>query len=181
MADATLTNLFPALPLRVGGERLSVRPVVFRELPLVDLAMRGWGALVVSGGVEVPTDAWDAFLDLLTGASGRSRAWVTSLPEEEFEKLASFALAINAELWDPDKGGGAEGDDLTWASITQRLITFGHSWESLQELTLSQLRAFLEESIRQEREQLARDITAASFSMADTNSVQKATRELRRV
>ena len=133
------------------------------------------------GWHQAPIPAWDAFWDLLAGASGRPLAWVTALPEEDFEKLASFALAINAELWDPDKGGGAEGDDLTWASITQRLITFGHAWDSIQDLTLSQMRAFLEESIRQEREQLARDITAASFSMADTNSVQKATRELRRV
>lgn len=181
MADGSLTSLFPTLPLRVGGERLYVRPVVFRELPLVDRAMQGWGAMVVSAGLTVPADGWDAFMDLLEGASGKPRAWVEALAEPEFEKLASFALAINRDLWDPDKGGGAEGDDLTWASITQRLISFGHSWESIQELTLSQLRAFLEESIRQEREQLARDITSASFSMADSASVQKATRELRRV
>lgn len=183
MADTSLNDLFPALPLEVGGERLSIRPVVFRELPLVQRVMEGWGQLVISGGALIPPDAWDTFLHLLASASGKPPGWVKELEPEAFEQLACFVLAINRELWDPEAPGGPGTDDdtLTWAAVVQRLAGHGHAWAAIQDFTLSQLRAFLAEAAHGDREQLAADILAASFSMADGNAVKKATRELRRV
>ncbi len=179
MSDATFSALLPTVPLRIGGRQLEVRPIVFRELRLVERAQAGWNRLLLSKGEELDGEAWEAFLQLLAGACGQPLAWIQELPEADFERLACLALALNREIWDAPKG--REGDEsLTWAQIAQRLVSHGHPWEALQNMTMGQIRAFLEACLRYERETLAMQITAASFSMAEPKTVQKATRELRR-
>lgn len=179
MPDTTLSSLFPGVPTRILGERVEVRPIVFRDLRTVERVMDGWVQLVASGGESVDQEAWEDFQDLLASGCGKDRSWLARLPEDDFERLTSLALAVNRNIWDPPKNEQA-GDSFTWAQIVQRLVEHGHPWESMQLLTLSQIRAFLEETFRSERESFARDITAASFSMVDGKTVQKVTKELRR-
>ena len=179
MSDATFSALLPTVPFRAGGQPLEVRPIVFRELRLVERALEGWALLITSGGDRVDAEAWEAFLLLMAGSCGQPPEWVKQLPEAEFEGLACLVLALNRELWDGPKGNSND-ESLTWAQIAQRLVSHGHPWETLQNMTMGQIRAFLEACLRREREDLAMQITAASFSMADPKAVQKATRELRR-
>lgn len=178
MADTTLSILLPGVPLRVAGEWMEVRPVVLRELRQVERVFEGWAVLVASGGETLLPEAWDAFLELTAAAYGKDRAYLTRLAEADFEHLVSFVLAINKDLWDPPES--ADTDIFTWSQIVQRLVKAGHPWDSIQNLTLPQVKAFLVEGLRQEREELAQGITAASFSMADGKTVQQVTKELRR-
>jgi hypothetical protein len=177
--DTTLSALLPSVPLQVGGRQLEVRPIIYRELRLVERAMEGWTLLVASGGEQMDPEAWEAFLQLLAGACGQTVDQVKALEECDFERLACLVLAMNREIWDAPKGRG-DDEPLTWAQIVQRLVSHGHPWEAVQNMTMGQIRSFLEACLRHERETLAMQITAASFSMAEPKTVQKATRELRR-
>jgi hypothetical protein len=179
MADASLSILLPGIPERVAGERVEVRPIVLRELRMVERVMEGWAVLVQSDGEVILPEAWDAFLDILGGAIGATRNTVLAYDQSDFQHLVCLMLAINKNIWDPEHSE-VPSDSFTWAQIIQRLVKAGHPRESIMEMTLAQAKAFLEEGLRQEREDLAMDITAASFSMADGATVQKVTKELRR-
>jgi len=179
MADTTLSALFPAVPEVVGGERVEVRPVIVSELRLVERVLEGWAILIASGGETVSPESWDAFLSLVSSACGKPREWVVALPEEEFERLTCLVLALNRDIWDTPTSTDDQ-EPFTWAQIVQRLVKAGHPWDAVQGMTLGQVQAFLKEALRIEREELALDITAASFSMADGKAVAQATKELRR-
>lgn len=180
MPDSTLAALFPAIPVTVGGERVQLRPVTLGELPVVERLMEAWCAMVATAGLEVDPENWDAFVDLLASAVARTRAWVEALPSSEFERLASLALAINEDVWNPAATGGAESEAMTWSAIVQRLVEHGHPFEALKGFTLGQCRAFLLEALRRERADLAQGIQAAAFSMVDGKTTQKVLRELSR-
>jgi hypothetical protein len=179
MADTTLSVLFPGIPAMVAGERTEVRPILLRELRLVERVFEGWSILVASNGEQVDPEAWEAFLELMAGAWGKDKAQVKALEQADFESLVCLVLAINKDLWDPPKVDETQ-EAHSWAQIVQRLVKAGHPWESIMNMTLPQVKAFLEEGLRQERADLALDITAASFAMADGKTVQQVTKELRR-
>ena len=176
-AAATLSALYPAVPLQLGGERVQLRPVVLSELPAVEQVLEGWRVLIATRGEVLPQEAWDTFLDLLAAAVGRTSLWVRQLPEEDLERLICHALAVNAELFEDDSG---DTETVNWASVAQRLVSHGHPLEAVGRMTLAQLRAFTEEALVTEREHLAAGVLAATYSMADEKSVKRALRELRR-
>ena len=176
-AAATLSALYPAVPLQLGGERVQLRPVVLSELPAVEQVLEGWRVLIATRGEVLPQEAWDTFLDLLAAAVGRTSLWVRQLPEEDLERLICHALAVNAELFEDDPG---DTETVNWASVAQRLVSHGHPLDAVGRMTLAQLRAFTEEALVTERENLAAGVLAATYSMADEKSVKRALRELRR-
>ena len=179
MTDTSLSILLPTVPSVIDGESVEIRPVTLLELRLVERVMEGWAALVATNGEHVVPEAWNALLDLLGGACGKDRTFVRGLDQPDFERLLCMVLAMNQDLWDPPKGD-ENCESHSWAQIIQRLVKAGHPWESIMSMTLPQVKAFLEEGLRQEREDLALDITAASFAMADGKTVQQVTKELRR-
>lgn len=176
--DTTLSALFPAVPLLVGKELLSIRPIVLAELPAVERVMGGWRKLIASGGEQVDPEAWSEFMTLLAGACGRSTAWFGKLSEEDFEELVATVIAVNDEVLAPGDQEGSE--TITWARIFSKLVTAGHSFAAIQGMTLGQARALLSEAERESRDQLANEILASSFAMADGKAVKEATEGLRR-
>jgi len=178
MTDASLFALLPAVPVVIDGERLCLRPVVIAELPAVERILEGWQQLVATGGNWLNAEAWEDVVDLCAAAVGRDRSWIDQISENDFERLISLVLAVNESIWKPE-AKSHEGEDFSWAQIVQRLVEHGHSFDAIRGYTLSQARALLGECFRQEAECLARDIQAASFSMADQTSVEKAVKGLR--
>lgn len=179
MADSTLTTLFPAQPFMVGGERLLLRPVVLGELPQVERVAEAWRVMVATGGEVLDAEAWEDFLSLLAASVDRPVPWLESLDEATFEQLLCLVLAINENVWKPTEDEG-EGEAMTWAEILQSLIEHGHDFETIQRYTVAQARAFLMQGFRREREALAQAVQASAFAMADSKSVQKVVKELRR-
>lgn len=179
MTDSTLSTLFPAVPVRIGGERLSCRPVVLGELPEVERVVEAWRLLVATGGATLDAEAWDDFLGLLCAAVDRPRAWLDALPENEFEQLVALVLASNEDIWKPAASPSGQAA-LEWPEIFQRLISHGHSIAAIREYTIAQAHAFLGECMKAEREDLAAGIQAAAFSMADGKTVTSVLKELRR-
>jgi hypothetical protein len=179
MTDTSLSSLFPAVPVTVGGERLRLRPVVLGELPAVERVIEGWQVLVVTEGDPARAEAWTDFVDLCAAAVGRSRAWIDQLSETDFETLICLVLAANEDVWKPQPPKAGE-EGYSWAKIIQCLVEHGHSFEAIQGYTLSQARALLGECFRMESEALAREIQAAAFSMASSESVEKAVKGLLR-
>ena len=177
MADTSLSALFPALPFRVGGERVHLRPVILAELPAVERAWEAWRRMVAFGK-DLDPDALEDVLELLAGASGKPLAWVKALDDAAFTDLVSLVLALNREIFEPPSASG--GEDLAWSQVLQKLIEHGHSREDAERLTLAQARTYLEACLREEREAMADGITCASFSMADGKQTQKIVKELRR-
>ena len=177
MTDTTLSALFPGLPLLVAGERVFLRPITVAELPTVERVWEGWRHLIASGGEVLNAEAWEDLLSLLASASGRPVAWVKALEESEFEKLLSYVFALNSELFDPPKSDGDA--TMTWAQIAQRLIQGGHQWETVKSYTLTQVRAFLEALVAQERDAYANDLIASSFAMVSPKDTQKIAERIR--
>jgi hypothetical protein len=180
MPDTTLSTLFPAVPIRIGGERVSLRPVVLGELPEVDRVVEAWRLLIATGGDVLDSEAWEDFLGLLCAAVDRPRAWLDALSESEFERLATTALAINEEIWKPSPSPGTGNVSMKWSEIFQRLISHGHPASVIKGYTLAQANAYLGECLKADREELAMNIQAAAFSMVDGKTVAGAVKELRR-
>ena len=178
MSGAALAALFPAEPFWIGGERGYLRPVVLAELRLVERVMAAWARLVARKGDAVDRDALSDLEELLAKAANRPQSWVQSLQEDACESLFAAVLALNQDLLEPLPGG--EGEDLEWSQVAQRLLAFGHRMEDISGYTLAQTRAFLKETGRMEREQLANDIFASAHAMADGKHTEKAIKELRR-
>ena len=174
-AAATLSALYPAVPLQLGGERVQLRPVVLSELPAVEQVLEGWRVLIATRGEVLPQEAWDTFLDLLAAAVGRTSLWVRQLPEEDLERLICHALAVNAELFEP---AGEAKANISWGELVAKLVAAGHSRESVGEMTLAQAQIFLAEAYRLDRESLAFAITASSFSMADPKATERTVKRL---
>lgn len=177
MGAASLSALFPAVPLVLGGERVQLRPVVLSELPAVEQVLEGWRVLVATRGEVLPQEAWETFLDLLAAAVGRSHLWVRQLQEEDFERLICHALAVNAELLEPSSTGQA---NISWGELVAKLVAAGHSRDSVGGMTLAQAQIFLAEAYRLDREALASAITASSFAMADPKATERTVRRLHR-
>jgi hypothetical protein len=148
-------------------------------MPVVGRLMEAWCHLVERAGQDLDPEVWEEFLDLLAACAGRPRAWVDALPGPDFERLVTLELALNEEIWRPCPGAG-DAPAMTWAAIVQRLVEHGHPFESVRGLSLAQARAFLLESLRRERADLAAAIQAAGFSMSDGKTLQKVLKELER-
>jgi hypothetical protein len=125
----------------------------------------------------VDPDLGEDLDELLAGAAGRTVAWVKALPEAEYERLFSLALAINEDLF-PGPKPETEGQ-LAWTQVVQRLLAKGHRMEDIQAYTLDQAGAFLKEVIRLESADLARAISAAPFAHAPKEAA-RAVKELSR-
>lgn len=180
MSDTTLSSLFPSVPVLVGGERLCLRPIILRELPAVERVLEGWRLLVATGGNFAQAEAWQDVLDLTAASVGRSRPWLDQLSEADFEALICQVMSINEEIWRPRPAAKDEGKAFTWSQIVQCLVEHGHPFDAIQGYTLAQARTLLTECFRQESEAMARDIQSAAFSMASSESVDKAVKGLRR-
>lgn len=179
MSDTTLSALLPSVPVKIGTERVFLRPVIVAELPAVERVVDGWRLLVATGGDFLHAEAWGDFLDLCAAAAGRESGWIDTLSEEDLERLICHVLAINEDVWKPEITK-ERGEPFTWAQITQRLVEHGHAWEAIRGYTLPQARAFLGECFRLEREALARAVQAANYAMADPKSTNKTVKELLR-
>jgi hypothetical protein len=180
MQSAPLSALFPAVPLSVGGERLFVRPVSLGDMPVAERVLAAWLELVSTGGQAMDESAWDDFIDLLASSVNRPRSWVGGLDEADFERLVAFALAVNEEILRPSEKT-KDIQETGWPEIIQRLVSHGHAMDAIKNYTLSQARAYLLECYRAERDDLARGIQAAAFSMSDGETVKKALEKLNRV
>lgn len=177
MADSTLYALFPGVPLTIAGERLSVRPIVLSELPVAQRVIEAWGRLIMGG--EADLEAWADLQTLMGTAVGKSLVWVQSLGSDDFDRLLASLIAVNQEDLLVGEDGAGSHETVSWARVAQTLVSAGHTLDRVERMTLPQLRVLLGEADRALREQLARDITAASFSMSDGKTIQKVTRELR--
>lgn len=177
MTDTGLSALFPSEPMWIGGERVCLRPVVLKELPVLERLMGGWGLMVATGGEALTPDLGEDLDELLAGASGRPLAWVKALPAEDYERLFSLALALNQGLFERSRGDVEA--QVPWPQVVQRLLSRGHRMEDIENYTLDQAATFLKEVARLETSDLARAISAAPFANAPKEAA-KAVKDLSR-
>lgn len=190
-----LDILFPHSELRLGADVFTLRPLPLRLIPQFFRVAAAWEAAIASGGTVLDFRREVEAYDLLGYTISRAGSWVRSLPETVQYDVVAAAIAVNRDLFEePDEEPSnlprmegpnvvrarARKQELDWGEAVARLVSGGHSWTEIQEMTLPQIHLLLKGMAKVERDRHASDVVAAAFSMADGNATKKYLQELAR-
>lgn len=88
--------------VRVGGKRLTLRPLTVRQAFVVEECFRPIAGGIVEHGadsIEAYADHGDRLIKLVAEVCGKPEKWVGDLRPEEFNELLAKALDVNRDFF----------------------------------------------------------------------------------